>query len=622
MRFWLTFDPPLVDRRTYLAHGFGLAVLKYAGDLAIVAATTGRLWTPVDYLHSVRDLLSTTFDGAPSWLMPALFMWTLPFLWAGVTLTVRRAVDAGWPAWFALGFFVPYLNYALMALLCAVPSAGASAVSPAKTDQDAQVVARDYYGLAPGAFIGIFAGAAIGILTITLGLPLFGRYGFAMFLGTPFVMGALTGFLLNRLYAATAAQTTAVTCAMFAVVVAGAIVLGSEGAVCLAMAIPISLPVGLMGATLGRRIATGGDRDLKPALFALLVLPLSSALEPRHATGRVVHEVRSSIEIDAAPEQVWDHVIAFQPIPEPADLVFRLGIAFPQYARIAGAGVGAVRYCVFSTGAFVEPITRWEPGRRLAFDVVRSPAPLRELSPYANVSPPHLDGYLRSRRGEFRLVALDGRTRLEGRTWYELEMAPEGYWQIFSDDLIRRIHLRVLAHIKREVEAGILAASVAASGGNQQLYFSKTAHVPLGTTPLVFGTHDAVDVALELRTPSVEERDRFPPLVISDYRVDVPNYYADKRAPNVRFEVMEVVGGHAVWPASYRVATQGDRGKSSQYLTADVWFQLGRSRSTYWLVDHLWYLGALLFGQHSPGTYQIRAFYREFVTPAILVIVK
>jgi hypothetical protein len=31
-------------------------------------------------------------------------------------------------------------------------------------------------------------------------------------------------------------------------------------------------------------------------------------------------------------------------------------------------------------------------------------------------------------------------------------MAPEGYWQIFSDALIHRIHLRVLQHIKAEVE--------------------------------------------------------------------------------------------------------------------------------------------------------------------------
>ena len=148
-------------------------------------------------------------------------------------------------------------------------------------------------------------------------------------------------------------------------------------------------------------------------------------------------------------------MIVFEPIPKPTDLVFRMGIAYPEYAHIEGAGTNAVRHCVFSTGPFIEPITDWEPGKRLGFDVTSEPEPLRELSLYANLSPPHLHGYLRSRRGEFRLVGLPGgRTRLEGSTWYEIEMAPQSYWQIWSDFLIHRIHGRVLEHIKSEVETG------------------------------------------------------------------------------------------------------------------------------------------------------------------------
>jgi hypothetical protein len=171
------------------------------------------------------------------------------------------------------------------------------------------------------------------------------------------------------------------------------------------------------------------------------------------AGGDTLHEMRSSIVIDAPPDAVWPHVIAFPEIPPPDEWMFRAGVAFPVRAHIDGAGVGAVRYCVFSTGAFVEPITHWEPGHRLSFDVVESPAPLRELSPYRDLAPPHLHGYLRPRRGEFRLVDLgDGRTQLEGSTWYELEMGPEAYWRIFSNAIIHRIHHRVLQHIKHEVE--------------------------------------------------------------------------------------------------------------------------------------------------------------------------
>ena len=56
---------------------------------------------PDDYAHSVYGLLSMRFRDAPAWLLPVLALWTLPFLWIGVTLTMRRAENAGRSAWLA-----------------------------------------------------------------------------------------------------------------------------------------------------------------------------------------------------------------------------------------------------------------------------------------------------------------------------------------------------------------------------------------------------------------------------------------------------------------------------------------------------------------------------------------
>ena len=62
---------------------------------------------------------------------------------------------------------------------------------------------------------------------------------------------------------------------------------------------------------------------------------------------------------------------------------------------------------------------------------------MTELSLYDRVDAPHLDGFVRSERGEFRLVPLPGgRTRLEGSTWYELRIGPQPYWRLWSDWLI------------------------------------------------------------------------------------------------------------------------------------------------------------------------------------------
>jgi hypothetical protein len=74
---------------------------------------------------------------------------------------------------------------------------------------------------------------------------------------------------------------------------------------------------------------------------------------------------------------------------------------------------------------------------------------MRELSPYDDVRAPHTTGYLRTQRGEFRLIPLPGnRTRLEGSTFYTLQIFPTWYWSGYADALIHRIHMRVLRHIK------------------------------------------------------------------------------------------------------------------------------------------------------------------------------
>jgi hypothetical protein len=180
----------------------------------------------------------------------------------------------------------------------------------------------------------------------------------------------------------------------------------------------------------------------------LVALPIASGLERLPGASPEL-EVVSSVEVNAPPEQVWPNVIGFRTLAEPTELIFQTGIAFPTRARIDGVGVGAVRHCEFSTGEFVEPVTGWQPPRRLSFDVTSQPAPMEEWSPYRHVHPPHLDGYFRSVRGEFRLVPLaGGRTRLEGSTWYVLDIAPVGYWRLGAEAILHAIHNRVLRHIK------------------------------------------------------------------------------------------------------------------------------------------------------------------------------
>lgn len=449
LRLWFTFESG-VGRREYLCSGLALAVLKYAGDAFMVWNATGRFWRPIDYLSPVSTLLQTKLVMAPEELLPVLALWSLPFLWIGISMSMRRSIDAGYSAWLGLLFFVPLVSYLFIAAMCVLPHRAAKLAS--------EHAPRAYEHRLPSALLAIAAGMTIGLGMLALSVYGLASYGLSLFLGTPFVIGALTAFLFNRRYPASGRETQQVVLMTLACVGGVLLVTAAEGALCLIMAAPLGIGIGAMGAALGRRIALR-DRSLANALMAVMVLPLSATFDAGRPPS-ALREVRSAIEIAAPADVVWRNVIAFPPLPEPSDLVFRAGVAYPVRAEITGEGVGAVRRCVFSTGAFVEPITRWEPGRRLSFDVDSQPRPLHEWSPYRDVAAPHLDGYFVSRRGEFRLVTLpNGRTRLEGSTWYEMKLQPAAYWVLYGDVIVHRIHMQVLEQIKVTSE-GRVALSV------------------------------------------------------------------------------------------------------------------------------------------------------------------
>jgi hypothetical protein len=223
------------------------------------------------------------------------------------------------------------------------------------------------------------------------------------------------------------------------------------------LAAPIAFVLAFLGAIVGYAIQARpwlSDQTAAVTLVVLVTLPALMAAESANEPDLSVRAVHSEVIIDAPPEKIWPCIISFPPVPEPDDWFFQTGIAYPQRAEIHGSGIGAIRHCVFSTGTFVEPIDVWNPPSLLRFQVSEQPEPMREWSPY-QIHPGHLDHYLLSRQGQFHLVALaDGRTRLVGTTWYTNRMWPAVYWNLWSDYVIHRIHLRVLTHVQNVAESG------------------------------------------------------------------------------------------------------------------------------------------------------------------------
>ena len=435
-----------VSRRDYLTAGVALMIFKYVVDAVAIFLVTGALWSPVKYFFPILDPGVAGPASFPSWFQFALLIWTLPFVWIGVTMTLRRAVDAGKSAAWCAAFFVPFVNYAVMLWLAALPSAPERASTAMPPDS---TVEADKY---QAAIFGALGAAAFGLLAMLVTVYGFAQYGGPLFIGTPFLQGLVCGWGFNRERVRTEAQTTGVV--WTSVLILGAVIFlfAMEGIVCHLMAVPIAGILAMMGGVVGRSIAVRGARASRIAAM-LFVVPTGSLVDRVTSGSPPIYEVVTTVDVDAPPETVWRKVIRFDEIRAPLPWYFRSGIAYPVRAEITGAGVGAIRRCEFSTGSFVEPITTWDAPRKLGFDVISQPPPLTELSIYSEVYAPHIHGFFQSRRGEFRLIRLgNGRTRLEGHTWYSVSIYPQGYWRMISEPLLHAIHRRVLDQVKREAE--------------------------------------------------------------------------------------------------------------------------------------------------------------------------
>jgi uncharacterized membrane protein YhaH (DUF805 family) len=435
-----------ITRRPYLFWGSTLLLIKYFGELSLYYLAKGKVLTPLNFLSPLLQARYPDFSSLPDWFGPAIIIWSLPFIWIGVGMSIRRAADANLSPWLGILFFIPGLNYFLMLGLALAPTSKSAIWDARKINADHGKV------MSPLMLTILFA--FCGTLLTWFSTNLLRTYATSLFVGSPLILGLVLGYFLNCKSPLGFKKTTGYVGLTILLIHLLLLLFALEGIICLAMSLPISASLGIIGSIFGAGIASYAKPNVISPSILMLVLPIMPLAE---TTIMKPHQdvVLSTMEINAPPAQVWPNVVKFSDLPETTDWLFQLGVAYPVRARIEGRGVGAVRRCEFSTGAFVEPITVWNEPYQLGFDVRYQPQPMKELSFYDHVDAPHLNGYFRSIKGEFRLIPTqDGKTILEGRTWYEMDIQPGWYWQIYGRWFIHKIHLRVLAHIKHLSEGG------------------------------------------------------------------------------------------------------------------------------------------------------------------------
>jgi hypothetical protein len=420
-----------VGRATYALGGLLAFGLKFGIDWSVAHYIFHRPWSLLNYWY----LLGA---GMPTAMAVTLIAIAIPFVWFGITMTLLRLRDVGAGPLLTTGFFVPVFNVGLFALLSLLPPGSFKQRHEPGRERAIE-----------SALIAVLLTALFVMPVAALSIYFFELYGIGLFVGLPFCIGFIAALVYAR--RAPGSKVRPWITAYAAMLLVGGVVLAVrwEGVVCLVMVLPLALGEVALGVLFANAVCNR-TRLAHASMIIPALLPLMIAGEASMKPAAPLYEVRSSIEVDAPPAVVWKNVIEFPEITEEPELIFRAGIAYPLRARI----VGRTRYCEFTTGAFVEPIDVWDAPRRLSFSVTRNPDPMRELSPYGRIDAPHLHGFLTSKRGQFDLQPLDGgrRTRLTGTTWYQHNLWPAAYWRLWSDEIIHRIHMRVLRHIRNSSE--------------------------------------------------------------------------------------------------------------------------------------------------------------------------
>ena len=447
-----------VSRGTYALVGIiGLAI-KHNLD-RFVAYRFGYRWGIAAYYDPLdRAAKFSPLSSNDKQFLAVLLITALPFIWIGITMTVKRLRDARQPLWLTVLFFAPIINLLFFGLLSVMPSQSDDAQTTSARQQNPSVSPYWPTTRTGSAAAAVIITALLGIV-VTWGILRFsGKYGLTLFISLPFVMGYLGTMIYSRNHRAEWVDVLGVISLSVLLTGIGIAAIAIEGFICLLMAAPLAWVLAMFGGMLATVIhGRANSPQATPSMYAVMLASLPVLLGVEQATPPPVprFQVHTTIQIAAPPEIVWKRLIAFPQLPAAEEWPFRLGIAYPIEARITGEGLTADRECRFSTGSFREPILAWEPAKHFAFSISDEPLLMKETSPYENIHVRHLEDHdFQPERADFVLVRLqNGGTLLEGTTTYQNKMWPGQYWRLWTDAIIHTIHGRVFHHVKELAEA-------------------------------------------------------------------------------------------------------------------------------------------------------------------------
>lgn len=236
-----------------------------------------------------------------------------------------------------------------------------------------------------GLFVIMCLGAAYGIGAYKAFDTLFSKQGggasglmlTSFLVGVPVCIGIIVGVVASRRrYGAGTTGLLATLAVALFVFAAGALL--REGMICIVMALPFFLILGLLGALVAWIVSLFLPTEKTPRMYAAVLLPFGLGAMEQHAVPPdSIQHIHRSVYIQAAPETIWRHInypTDIQPRELESGFAYRIGVPYPIEARTLEPRVGGKRQLVWQRGVtFDEEITAWDANRHIAWRYRFSP---------------------------------------------------------------------------------------------------------------------------------------------------------------------------------------------------------------------------------------------------------
>src|SRR4051812_1458348 len=206
---------------------------------------------------------------------------SLPFIWLGVSMTIKRLRSAGFAPQLVALFFLPFLNLLFFLVLCLSPEkhcgpAPSGTIDPLANQSSFPATRTSISRILPEGAIGSAAVSLlitipVGLATAWLGTQILRNYGWGLFIALPFVMGFTAALIYGSRQPRSAGAQIGVACLSVVLLGAALMALAFGGLICFAMAAPFAFPRAAWGGFCPYAKKKNRRYD-SPAFVAILLL--------------------------------------------------------------------------------------------------------------------------------------------------------------------------------------------------------------------------------------------------------------------------------------------------------------------------------------------------------------